>query len=133
MGAYVCCDIAVNLRKCFDETFWMTSRYPNVLSDTCFTVAPAQAPFLATNKSNDQLVWLFLRKLQTGKRVPEDVAVMGFDNLPLADVFEPGLTTIAQPMRELGEVAAALLLERLAGGSPASRTLMHTLMVRDSA
>ena len=70
---------------------------------------------------------------RAGKRVPEDVAVVGFDNLPLADVFEPGLTTIAQPMRELGEVAAALLLERLAGGSPESRTLMHTLMVRDSA
>ena len=66
MGAYVCCDIAVNLRECFDKPLGMTRWYTNVLSDTSFIVAPAQAPFLATNKSNDQLVWLFLRKLQTG-------------------------------------------------------------------
>jgi LacI family transcriptional regulator, repressor for deo operon, udp, cdd, tsx, nupC, and nupG len=66
-------------------------------------------------------------------RVPDDVAVVGFDNLPLAEVFEPGLTTIAQPMRELGIAAAEMLLERLSGGQPLSRTLAHTLAVRESA
>jgi DNA-binding LacI/PurR family transcriptional regulator len=69
---------------------------------------------------------------RAGRRVPDDVAVVGFDNVPLAQVFEPGLTTIAQPMHELGAVAAELLLELLAGGSPASRTLAHSLVVRDS-
>jgi LacI family transcriptional regulator, repressor for deo operon, udp, cdd, tsx, nupC, and nupG len=70
---------------------------------------------------------------RAGLRVPEDVAVVGFDNVPLAEVFEPGLTTIAQPMRELGVAAAEMLLERLSGGEPASRTLAHTLVVRESA
>jgi LacI family transcriptional regulator, repressor for deo operon, udp, cdd, tsx, nupC, and nupG len=70
---------------------------------------------------------------RAGLRVPEDVAVVGFDNVPLAEVFEPGLTTIAQPMRELGLAAADMLLERLSGGQPASRTLAHTLVVRESA
>ncbi|MBC5766756.1 LacI family DNA-binding transcriptional regulator [Ramlibacter albus] len=68
-----------------------------------------------------------------GKRVPEDIAVIGFDNLPLSSVFEPALTTIAQPMRELGEAAAQILLERLAGGTSESRTLAHRLVLRESA
>ena len=70
---------------------------------------------------------------RAGRRVPSDIAVVGFDNLPLSGVFEPGLTTIAQPMRELGEVAMELLLECLAGGAPASRTLPHRLVLRESA
>jgi len=69
---------------------------------------------------------------RAGRRVPEDIAVVGFDNVPLAQIFEPGLTTIAQPMHELGATAAELLLELLAGGNPAPRTLPHTLVVRES-
>jgi DNA-binding LacI/PurR family transcriptional regulator len=70
---------------------------------------------------------------RAGRRVPEDIAVVGFDNIPLAQVFEPALTTIAQPMFELGAAAARLLLERLAGGLPRSLTLQHALVVRESA
>lgn len=70
---------------------------------------------------------------RVGRRVPEDVAVMGFDDIPVAQVFEPALTTIAQPVRELGAVAAQLLLKRLAGGASESRTLDHALIVRASA
>jgi len=68
-----------------------------------------------------------------GRRVPEEVAVVGFDDLPLSAVFEPALTTISQPMRELGAAAAQMLLQRLAGERPASRTLQHTIVLRDSA
>ncbi|CAN7444583.1 LacI family DNA-binding transcriptional regulator [Massilia sp. LjRoot122] len=70
---------------------------------------------------------------RAGRRVPEDIAVVGFDNIPLSQVFEPTLTTIAQPMFELGAAAAELLLEQLAGGMPQSRTLQHALVVRESA
>ncbi len=70
---------------------------------------------------------------RAGRQVPHDIAVVGFDNIPLSEVFEPGITTIAQPMRELGETAARLLLERLAGGTPRSVTLAHRLIVRESA
>ena len=70
---------------------------------------------------------------RAGRRVPEDIAVMGFDNLPLSAVFEPALTTVGQPMRELGAAAAEMLLQRLAGATPASRTLAHQLVLRDSA
>ena len=68
-----------------------------------------------------------------GRRVPDDIAVVGFDDLPLSAVFEPALTTIAQPMRALGAAAAEMLLQRLAGERPSSRTLAHTIVLRDSA
>jgi DNA-binding LacI/PurR family transcriptional regulator len=70
---------------------------------------------------------------RAGRRVPEDIAVVGFDNIPLAQMFEPALTTIAQPMFELGAAAARLLLECLAGAHPRSLTLQHALVVRESA
>lgn len=70
---------------------------------------------------------------RAGRRVPEDMAVMGFDDLPLSAVFEPGLTTIGQPMRELGATAAEILLARLRDERLPSRTLAHRLVVRDSA
>jgi DNA-binding LacI/PurR family transcriptional regulator len=70
---------------------------------------------------------------RVGRRVPEDIAVLGFDDIPVAQVFEPGLTTIAQPLRELGSTAAELLLKRLAGGPAESCTLQHSLVVRASA
>lgn len=70
---------------------------------------------------------------RVGRRVPEDIAVLGFDDIPVARLFEPELTTIAQPVRELGAAAAELLLKRLAGGPAESRTLQHALIVRASA
>jgi LacI family transcriptional regulator, repressor for deo operon, udp, cdd, tsx, nupC, and nupG len=71
--------------------------------------------------------------LAAGLRVPDDLAVVGFDDVPLASIFEPSLTTVAQPRRELGEQAMRLLLRRIQGEMPASVTLPHTLIARRSA
>lgn len=49
----------------------------------------------------------------TGLRVPEDVAIVGFDDIPMARLTQPPLTTVRQPMREMGELAARMLLARL--------------------
>jgi DNA-binding LacI/PurR family transcriptional regulator len=70
-----------------------------------------------------------------GRRVPDDVAVVGFDDLALAAQIDPPLTTIAQPMRELGETAARLLLQRLADphADVPGVLLPHRLVVRQSA
>ena len=53
-----------------------------------------------------------------GLRVPEDVAVVGFDDLPATMVVEPFLTVAAQPAYEMGKRATELLLARLAGRAP---------------
>jgi LacI family repressor for deo operon, udp, cdd, tsx, nupC, and nupG len=70
-----------------------------------------------------------------GKRVPDDVAVIGFDDISLAAQIDPPLTTIAQPMRELGETAARLLLQRLANplANVPGVLLPHRLVIRGSA
>jgi len=69
-----------------------------------------------------------------GKRVPDDVAVVGFDDISIASQVDPPLTTIAQPMRELGETAARLLLQRLANplASVPGVLLPHRLVIRGS-
>ncbi|MES2935465.1 MAG: LacI family DNA-binding transcriptional regulator [Pseudomonadota bacterium] len=71
---------------------------------------------------------------QLGKRVPQDVAVIGFDDISIAAQIDPGLTTIAQPMRALGETAAQLLLQRLAEPRVAvpGVLLQHQLVMRGS-
>lgn len=72
---------------------------------------------------------------EAGLRVPQDIAIVGFDNVPFASMVQPGLTTIAQPMFRLGENAAKLLLERVrAPNTPPVGTLLeHELVIRGSA
>jgi DNA-binding LacI/PurR family transcriptional regulator len=55
---------------------------------------------------------------QTGRRVPEDCSVIGFDDVPHAAVNTPGLTTIRQPMEQMGSLAAKWVLDSLADTKP---------------
>ncbi|MFJ6728484.1 LacI family DNA-binding transcriptional regulator [Streptomyces sp. NPDC091281] len=65
-----------------------------------------------------------------GLRVPQDVAVVGFDDIPMAALTRPPLTTVRQPMRRMGETAAGLLLARLTGEAlPASPVVLPTSLV----
>jgi LacI family repressor for deo operon, udp, cdd, tsx, nupC, and nupG len=69
-----------------------------------------------------------------GLRVPDDLSVVGFDDIKFARHIDPPLTTISQPMREIGEGTVRLLLEILRGDEiqPVSVTLPHQLTVRGS-
>jgi LacI family transcriptional regulator len=51
-------------------------------------------------------------------RVPESIALVGFDDLPVSPMFDPFLTVVRQPAYEMGLRAAELLLARLAGTAP---------------
>jgi DNA-binding LacI/PurR family transcriptional regulator len=69
-----------------------------------------------------------------GIRVPDDVAIVGFDDSAVALTTDPPLTTIRQPMYAQGEAMAGVLLSRLAGESPECITILPTeLVVRASA
>jgi len=71
---------------------------------------------------------------RAGLRVPEDVAIVGFDDSPVAMNVTPALTTVRQPSHEQGEQMVEVLLSLLAGGSPPHVTMLETeLVVRDSA
>ncbi|HET7496453.1 MAG TPA: LacI family DNA-binding transcriptional regulator [Candidatus Limnocylindrales bacterium] len=70
---------------------------------------------------------------EAGRRVPADVSVVGFDDIPLAAYFDPPLTTVRLPAYELGQAAGRALLDRIAERSIPSRTLLPTeLIVRGS-
>ena len=76
---------------------------------------------------------------EMGLRVPQDVSIIGFDDIPAAPATEPPLTTVLQPYAEIGERAVRLLLTQMGGGSSADapgerKVLLPTkLIVRQSA
>jgi DNA-binding LacI/PurR family transcriptional regulator len=71
-----------------------------------------------------------------GVAVPDDLAVVGFDDLPIAPFVEPALTTVRVPAREIGSVAARVLMDAISNstslGEPA-QVLTTELIVRDSS
>ena len=69
-----------------------------------------------------------------GLRVPDDVSIVGFDDIPDARLSTPALTTVRQPMREMGARATRMLLDRIAGKEPQPpRVELPTeLIVRDT-
>lgn len=71
--------------------------------------------------------------LDAGLRVPEDVSVIGFDDIQVASFFNPSLTTIRQPLQQMGRTAGRVLLETLAGGALPERVVVEPeLIVRAS-
>ena len=68
-----------------------------------------------------------------GMRVPDDLSIVGLDDLFLASYTDPPLTTIQQPKEYMGRLAAEILLDLLSGGKPQSHvTLPGKLIVRQS-
>lgn len=68
-----------------------------------------------------------------GRRVPDDVAVVGFDDSPAALTARPQLTTVRQPWRRISQEMVRLLLSRLDGQEPAAVILPTELVIRGSA
>lgn len=92
-------------------------------------------PFTALFAYNDISAIGAIRALQEdGLRVPQDVSVMGFDDIPGAAFQTPSLTTVQQPLNRMGEVAATVLLERIDGNKeyPSEIAIEPTLVVRES-
>ncbi|MFD1882287.1 LacI family DNA-binding transcriptional regulator [Paracoccus pacificus] len=86
--------------------------------------------------ANNLMVIGALRAIRDlGLSCPDDVSVACIDDFSWADVFSPQLTAVAQPVKEIGEQAARLLLERLSGVAPPEPRLVRLqgeLMVRGS-
>ncbi len=71
-------------------------------------------PFSALFAQSDQMAIAAIRALrEAGRRVPDDVAVVGYDDIPAAEYCDPPLTTIRQPMQEVGKVATRLLIQAI--------------------
>jgi DNA-binding LacI/PurR family transcriptional regulator len=97
-------------------------------------------PFSAIFAFNDISAIGAIRALREKElRVPEDVSVVGFDDIQSAAFQNPGLTTVRQPLRKMGEIAAETVLRRIArAGSdhdaihPKQITVEPELVVRES-
>ncbi|MTH77065.1 LacI family DNA-binding transcriptional regulator [Paracoccus aestuariivivens] len=83
---------------------------------------------------SDEMACAFMATLQrAGYIVPRDVSIVGFDDIDLASYLAPALTTVRQPKREIGRKAAQLILQRIAGESIATCTMITPrLMVRET-
>ena len=69
---------------------------------------------------------------ELGRRVPDDIAVVGFDDLGVAERTTPPLTTVRQPVEEMAERATRLLLERVDAVEPSHpmRVIIPPTLVR---
>lgn len=86
--------------------------------------------------TNDAMAVGAIRYLrEQGVRVPEDVAVVGFDDAPFAASYKPSLTTIAQPIGELGRQAVDMLVKLIEQqpDEPMNQVLPSDLIIRESA
>jgi LacI family transcriptional regulator len=97
----------------------------------------ARRDFSAIFAFNDNAAMGAIRALhEAGLRVPEDLSVMGFDDVLMASTIDPPLTTIHQPLRAMGEAAASTLLELIREDGPHPRpdviTVYPKLVVRKS-
>jgi len=78
-------------------------------------------------------IGLLAAAARTGLRVPDDLAVIGYDNIPLSAFCVPALTTIDQPKEEMGRTAVTMCLQALAGEEVSNIVLKGRLILRDSA
>ncbi|MCW5910916.1 MAG: LacI family DNA-binding transcriptional regulator [Cyclobacteriaceae bacterium] len=87
--------------------------------------------------SNDTSAVACMRQLKlAGIKIPHDIAVVGFNNDPISKVIDPNLTTVNYPGQEMGEVAAATLVNKLdQSNSPGVNTIVlrHELIIRESS
>ena len=89
--------------------------------------------FSAVFAGNDQMALGFLHACrELGLRVPEDISVVGFDDIPEAAHFAPPLTTVRQNFAEIGRRAVALLLDQLHGRAAPLELVLPELVVRES-
>lgn len=97
------------------------------------TLLARKSGFTAVVASNDQMaVGAALALQQNGLRVPYDVSVVGFDDLPSSLYALPPLTTVRHPAYDLGQLAARSLLDLLVGNKPKWQAPPPQLITRDS-
>ncbi|PYC88362.1 LacI family transcriptional regulator [Streptomyces tateyamensis] len=135
---------AVAREQGFREALTLAGLSPAALAPGGFTQAGGEAAMarLLTERpdldavfaANDGMALGALRALRRhGRRVPEDVAVIGFDDLGEARYADPPLTTVHQPVRALGHELARVLLAAIEGQDPSPLILPTRLTVRASA
>jgi len=118
----------------YDERLVAAGDYSRASGEACMhqllTAAPdLDAVFVASDLMADGALAAIDR---AGLRVPDDIAVGGFDDSPVATTVHPQLTTIRQPWSRISEMMVRQLLAEINGEGPATVILPTELVVRDS-
>jgi LacI family transcriptional regulator len=120
----------------FDEAlvkqgnFWQPSGYAAAQE-----LLRLESPPSAIFSSNDLMAFGAMQAIRdAGLDIPGDISIIGFDDIPMASMVHPKLTTVYQPLDQMGRVAAKLLLEQIEDPQkPARRITLGTqLIIRDS-
>lgn len=91
----------------------------NLLVESIFAKYPVVDTIIA---ANDYLALKIIQKAQQlGKKIPEELQVIGYDGIPFSEMSYPVLTTIKQPIYEIGSIGAEKMLESLQETAPVSR------------
>jgi DNA-binding LacI/PurR family transcriptional regulator len=102
--------------------------------DAACTLLARGAAFDAIFAASDLIALGAMRALaEAGRKVPEDVAIVGFDDIPAASMTNPPLTTIMQDLRGAGELLVESLLAQVEDRALPARTLPAKLVVRRSS
>jgi len=137
-------DVGVARLRGFQEALAVAGLDTNMVEVGDFTEASgtvAMTRLLATHPdidavfaASDNMAAGALRALKaTGRSVPDDVAVVGFDDNVIARYTNPPLTTVAQPIKQLGWEMAKMVVSLLDGEQPGPLILPTRLVVRDSS
>jgi LacI family transcriptional regulator len=110
-------------------------RADDAYNATLRLLTSVERPTAIFSSNNLMLIGVMKALRDLGLRCPDDISIASLDDFPWSDAFEPRLTTVAQPVRIIGEQAANLMLERLDGrysGPPRRVVLRGELHIRGS-
>lgn len=117
-------DVPVQNLQIIHGDFTLEGGY-RVIKDLLDATPGSPLPFTAIFAANDLMAIGAARALhQHGIRVPDEVELIGFDDIEFAAMLEPPLSTIAQPAQEMGASSAELLLRLIGGQKPRQKTLV---------
>ncbi len=117
-----------------DENLILNGGYRASLSSRAIqSLINQKIPFTAVFAANDlSALGAIQTLLKNGIKVPEQVSVIGFDDSPVASTFFPKLTTVRQPLREMGKLAILSMLDLISGHDVNVAQLELSLIERDS-
>ncbi len=97
--------------------------------------SPAKPTAIFVPAGDMVAIGIIKKAKRNGINLPEDLAVVGFDDLPAAEVIEPTLTTVRQPKLEMGDHAIDILIDKIEGQAPGinHKELFTKFIIRQSA
>lgn len=111
----------------FPKEYYESLRYIDRITDGLNAHPETDGVFASSDLIASQVL---LACHRLGRRVPEDVRVVGFDDTPLASVTIPQITTVHQPIREMAELAISAIIRRNSGETVPTDTMLPVHLVR---